>query len=413
LRASGGQCAGSNAKETKRAPSAPFLFPGTGLEALLVSTGIVALAEIGDKTQLLTLLLASRFRKPAPIVLGIFIATFLYAILVLRMVQGGESDAFVPQLSVTVALVLTLLSVGALIYFIHHTAESIQADNVIEAVRRDLLDCAHALLPDGADGPRDAEWSEAESLWQRLREDSAAVAARGSGFLQAVDTQSLESLAAGKQAVFRLLKRPGDFVMTGCELLRVSPAALVDDAFAARLNRDFILGSRRTLIQDIELPFQQLVEIALRALSPGINDPHTAIRCIDRLGDMLGEVLRRGEPPVAARDTDGAIRLIFERVTFASILGTAFDEIRQQASPHPAVVARLLDTLRVLIEMAPTEAQRQAIALQARLAHLEAAEKAGTEAERALLEKRMRAIRALLAQGEGAERTVSATHADG
>jgi uncharacterized membrane protein len=335
-------------------------------------------------------------------VLGVFVATFVYSILVLRMVEGGESDAFVPQVSVTTALLLTLLSVGALIYFIHHTAEAIQADNVIEAVRQDLLDCAHALLPDGADASRrEDEWAGAETMWQRLGENSAAVTARGSGFLQAVDIESLAALAAETRGVFRLGKRPGDFVMTGCELLRVSPAALLDDALAGTLNKHFILGARRTLIQDIQLPFQQLVEVALRALSPGINDPHTAIRCIDRLGDMLGEVLRRGEPPAVVRDKDGGIRLILELVTFASILGTAFDEIRRQASANPTVVARLLDTLLVLLDLAPTEAQRQAIGLQARLAYAQAIGQAGTEVERAALESRMRAIRARGAQTDG------------
>lgn len=332
-------------------------------------------------------------------VLGVFLATFVYAILVLRMVHGGEANSFVPQISVTVVLALTLLSIGALIYFIHHTAESIQADNVIDAVRQDLQDCAHVLLPDGdANERRDDEWAEAMVLWQHRLADSLPVIARASGFLQAIDIESLIVQARDRQAVFRLLKRPGDFVITGSELARVAPASLVDDGFVARINRDFILGRRRTLIQDIDLPFQQLVEVALRALSPGINDPHTAMRCIDRLGDMLGEVLRRGAPPVVARDEQGVIRLIFERVTFSGVLGTAFDEIRRQASGNPTVIARLLDTLAVLVELARTDAQRDAIGRQARLAHEQAIGQAGTEVEHAVLESRMRAIQARLAQ---------------
>jgi uncharacterized membrane protein len=128
---------------------------------------------------------------------------------------------------------------------------------------------------------------------------------------------------------------------------------------------------------------------------------------------MLGEVLRRGEPPAVVRDKEGGIRLILERVTFASILGTAFDEIRRQASANPTVVARLLDTLLVLLDLAPTDAQRQAIGLQARLAYAQAIGQAGTEVERAALESRMRAIRARGAQTDGGRsRTAAAQTRD-
>lgn len=304
------------------------------------------------------------------VVLGVFVSGFLYALLVLRTIDSGDGSTFVPQLAVTLALVLALLGVAALIYFVHHTAEVIQADNLIAAVSRDLADYIGSLWPAVEQEPeyqREAE--EGRRLWLRLEADSAPVRAADSGFLQAIDNEALARLAVKRDAVVRLLKRPGDFVAHDDALAAVHPAARVDDALVRVVDGAFVLGARRTLVQDVELPFQQLAEVAVRSLSPGIYDPFTAERCIKRIADGLYQVMVRAEPRRVWRADDGRIRLLFAGATFASIAEAALTELRAAGASSTLVMARLLDTLGELARRARTDAQRKVLLEHARLVH--------------------------------------------
>ncbi|MEX2644467.1 MAG: DUF2254 domain-containing protein, partial [Acetobacterales bacterium] len=217
------------------------------------------------------------------ITLGSFIATFVYCLMVLRVVRGdGDSEgaeAFVPHLGVLVALALTALSLGVLIYFFHHTPMSIQASQVVAQIGRELLDKVDETFPHRVgEGPEPTPSRQAEPPL-----DGQPLCAADSGYIVHRDDDSLVTLACRHDAMLHLVRRPGDFVGEGELLGRVTAGEELPDEALHAMARCFAVGSERTHMQDILLVVQQLVEIGARALSPGVNDPFTAMRCLDWL----------------------------------------------------------------------------------------------------------------------------------
>jgi uncharacterized membrane protein len=286
------------------------------------------------------------------LVIGVFIATFMYCLMSLRVVRGG-AQGFVPHITVTVALILAATAVLVLIYFIHHVSVSIQADNVIAAVRRELGDAIDAQL--GGARP-------AAPLCRATQPagDPLTVGARHSGYVQVIDTGALLRLACAHDLYIELTCRPGHFAVAGMAVARVWPpsrAAAAHDAV-----RDaFLLGTQRTPTQDPEFAVRQLVEVAVRALSPGINDPFTAAACVDWLAEGLCR-LAAGETPIAERyDEDGALRLVLQTVTFAGIVDAAYNQIRQYGRTSVAVTIRLLEALQLIAAHARRDADRDTL----------------------------------------------------
>lgn len=370
---------------------------GGAMEVLsVIATATITIASLTFSVTIVALTLAASQYGPRvlysfmrdrsnQVVLGVFIGVFIYALMVLRTVQG-DGATFVPQLAVTTALVLALCGIGALIYFIHHIAEEIQADNLIAAVSRELTGCVKTLLPPAAqeeEYQREAE--AARALWDGVQADSDVVCAQGRGFLQAVDIEALQRIAAQQQLVMRVLKRPGEFVIYASALVAIHPAARVDRALADVCNGAFILGARRTLIQDVELPFQQLAEIAIRGLSPGVYDPFTALRCIAWLADGLIQVMERGEPRAVRRDTEGKVRLLLSVPGFASIADASFTELRANGAANTLVMKKLLETLLELYRRARTDAQRRVLSGHAHVVYEAALARAGDETGRNVL----------------------------
>ena len=209
------------------------------------------------------------------VVPGTFIATFVYCLLVLPTIQGKDGSSLVPHLSVAFGIALALVSLGVLIHFIHHIAGSIQAENVVAAVGRELEGAINGLFPEkGPRCPEEPERSWPEQTAMPLFNCGASpVKATASDYVQTIDTDRLISLATKYDLVLRLLYRPGQFVVQGSALALVQPEECMDDKLAERINAAYTVGVQRTLVQDVEFPVNQLVEIALRALSPGVNDP--------------------------------------------------------------------------------------------------------------------------------------------
>ncbi|MGH8598824.1 MAG: DUF2254 domain-containing protein, partial [Gammaproteobacteria bacterium] len=230
--------------------------------------------------------------KANQVVLGTFVATFLYSLFVLRAIRRADEDLFVPHLSVALGVLLAAASLGVLVYFIHHVAVSIQADNVVARVGAELAAGIDCLFPEaigqGAHGH--ANFPETFSR------DSCAIAAAEDGYVQLIDSNALLALAVEEDLVLRVERRPGHFVVKGSPLALAWPGKRVHDRTKARINAAFVLGSQRTPVQDVEFAVNQLVEIAVRALSPGVNDPFTAVACVDRLGAALSRLAQRGVP---------------------------------------------------------------------------------------------------------------------
>ena len=280
--------------------------------------------------------------------LGTFVATFFYAMLTLISI----GSTFVPHLSVTVALALTAIDLGVLIYFIHHTATAIQLPEVIASIARDL---ASALETETAVPSRPGELVNGPSLevlQARLDRGGQVVTAPASGYLRFVRHATLVRIAAESGAVIQLHHRPGHFVTRGHPMATVWPPE-VADKIRRRLEGVHITGPLRTLSQDIAFGCDQLVEIAIRALSPAVNDTFTALTCIDWLGDGLCEIAVKWHPQTFHRDRGGEIRLITAPVSYERLVQRSFEKIRQAAGGMPAVLIRQLDALYKIMAVAP------------------------------------------------------------
>ena len=300
------------------------------------------------------------------VVLGTFVSTFLYCLLVLRTVRGSDDTEFVPHLAVTVGVTLAMVSQGVLIFFIHHVATSIQASRIIANVAEDLEGAIDRLFPEtigedaaSADGPRASADGPSEVHGAR------AVMARTTGYVQAIDADKLMSIAREHDLVVRVHARPGSFVRRGGVLLTVAPAPGEGDRDDKSFHDVFIIGSDRTGTQDVTFFIDQLVELAVRALSPGINDPGTARLCIDRLEQALCHLGGRQIPSAERYDDDGRVRVVACPLTFPDVLGSAFAEIARYGRSSVSVTCRLLEAVRNVGSCVRREADRSALVREA------------------------------------------------
>ncbi len=296
------------------------------------------------------------------VVLGTFISTFVYCLLVLRTVSESP-EPFVPHFGVTVGLVLALASLIVLIYFIHHVARTLQADYVIAVVAHELDHAIEFLYPGGMgeDAPDD-RIPELKRREAALRSENAAkVCPAVSGYVHALDVDLMMKLATEHDLLVRVLSRPGRYVHDGTPVAEIWPADALDDRLQKKMLSAFIIGRTRTSQQDVEFAINQLVEVAVRALSPGINDPFTAITCVDRLTTALLHLMRRDFPPRFRIDAEGELRVIADRPDFAGITDAAFHQIRQSGANMPAVMIRMLESLSLLLEHAKSDHHRRAL----------------------------------------------------
>ncbi|HEY1820058.1 MAG TPA: DUF2254 domain-containing protein [Trebonia sp.] len=292
--------------------------------------------------------------RGSQLTLGTFVATFFYAMLVLISI----GSTFVPHLSVTVALALTAIDLGVLIYFIHHIATAIQLPAVIASIAHDLADAIDAEsgppqasgFPDAVCAPRDGP--SAEVLLARLDRSGRVVAAPASGYLRFVRNATLVRIAAEYDAVIRLHYRPGHFITRGHPMATVWPPESAA-AIGRRLESVHITGPMRTLNQDIAFGIDQLVEIGIRALSPAVNDTFTALTCIDWLADSLCKIVVEWHPQSCHLDDLGAIRVITVPVSYERLVQRSFEKVRQAADGMPAVLIRQLEALSKIMTVAP------------------------------------------------------------
>ncbi|MFC1432217.1 DUF2254 domain-containing protein [Streptacidiphilus sp. N1-3] len=299
--------------------------------------------------------------------LGTFVASFLYMILVLVAVGPGPHGDFVPHLSITVALALTVIDLAMLIYFINHIAKAIQLPEVIAAIAGDL---ARAIAEQGGadasgvDG-RERGLSSAELL-SRMESAGAVIPTPASGYLQYLRHDRLIRIARESEAVIHLPYRPGHFLVEGSPLAVVWPAEAAPHV-AANLAKGQVTGPYRTLTQDISFGIDQLVEIAIRALSPAVNDTFTALTCIDWLSDCLCRITLGWRPQRIHRDRHGYVRVIAYQVDYDRLVQRAFEKIRQAAAGMPAVMIRQLDALHKVGEQTVYPERRKVLLVQAQL----------------------------------------------
>jgi uncharacterized membrane protein len=287
-------------------------------------------------------------------VIGLFVATILYMLLALRTIGDELGDgATVPHVVITVASVLTVACLFALLFHVNLIAHSIVSDTIVRDVA-DSLDTAVKKLPkDPAAAVEDA----ASPSWRH----SCSASTGKSGYVQVIDHEALVELAAEHDLLIVLKIRAGHFMLHDTSHFEIHSNEPVSNDILAAVAKTFLVGSGRTPTQDLEFSVRQLVEIALRALSPSLNDPFTAIAVINRLASALEIVAGRCLPSQDHRDGDGRLRVIADITHFAGLMDVAFNQIRQSAGSNAAVLISLARRLSDLLQVASSDEQRQAI----------------------------------------------------
>lgn len=289
------------------------------------------------------------------VTLGTFIATFLYCMLVLRTVSSADGATFVPNLSLLVGFLLALASVGVLIYFIHHVAESIHISNVVAKIG-DQLANKIADLPvidehavDGDTPTRAPDFAA----------NAAQVVARENGYVQNLVAGHLVAVATEHELVVRVERGIGEFVHAGETLALVWPAHKASDEILDSLRTAYATGRQRTMSQDPMFLVHELIEIAARALSPGINDPFTAMSCMDWLRSTLVSMANRDAPSPYRHDADGTLRLVVTPFSFTAMADRACHSLRPYFCADTNAAVHMLNAFERMADQVNTQHRRQ------------------------------------------------------
>jgi uncharacterized membrane protein len=329
-----------------------------------ITIAAVAFASGNYGPRLLTNFMNNRGNQVS---LGVFIATFAYNLMLLRVVRDpadspapGESGAeavtaFVPQLSMLVSTASVVVSVGVLVYFLHHIPASIRVNSVLAGIGRHLIESIEERFPDKGDAREPTEPVRGE-----------AVPAADAGYIEIVQFSDLDRIAKEAGAAISLRVRTGDFVHPHRPLVEVSGAA-PDEDLMRRIRACFSLGASRTPEQDIEFLIDELVEIGLRALSPGMNDPFTAVSAIHWLGAAMARLAERDLSPGPEQESYDPDRVQVVADDFAHFLSRSFGAIRPSAATSPIAAKMQLDALWGVAIGATSRVRRDAILEEGRL----------------------------------------------
>lgn len=287
------------------------------------------------------------------VTLGTFVATFLYCLLVLRVIRGEglsgdealDVSAFVPQFSLLIALFLTIASVGELIYFIHHVPDSIHISTVLQRLSEDMDRKFDELYPETVGDPLQGESEMGPPSFHFVHQVQSSC----SGYLQGIDDTELMNIARSKDTVIRLLRRPGDFLREGETIAEVAELNDWSDDLAGRIRYGFTIGFARTPTQDAFFILNEFVEVATRALSPGVNDPFTAMQCIDWLSVGLVKLSKRSLPAVRRVDDEGNVRIITTQTTHQHFVDAMLGQLLPYAKDDPNVREYFIKSMNQVI----------------------------------------------------------------
>ncbi|MBK5967736.1 MULTISPECIES: DUF2254 domain-containing protein [Thiorhodovibrio] len=328
-------------------------------------------------------------------VLGVFLGIFAYCLVVLRTIREGGASEFVPSLAVLTGLLLAFVGLGVLIHFIHHIATSIQASSIVAKAALETLAAVDKLFPpspeerdqDGEDddgrvgenkengnqkkgnhedgeggcnGGKDEDGDQAldDDLTDRLaRQPWSPVPARKTGYIERVNPDALLDVARSLDSILRMEHGVGDFVVEDTPLVSLLDPADLNETTTDKLNAAFVISRQRTVEQDVAFGIRQIVDIALKALSPGINDTTTAVMCVDYLAAIMTRLAARRIGTGHGLD-QGVVRVIACGPSFESLLSEAFDQIRQDAETNVAILLRLLGALETIADLTASRDRR-------------------------------------------------------
>jgi len=361
--------------------------------ALVVTLTVTVLSNAGS--QFGQRLIRNFMRAVVPkVTLGLFVASTVFSLAVLSRVETVQ-DPFVPSLSTGVAIVLAFASIVALLVYVHTVALDIQVPSVVAGVAEDLA----SAVDEYASAPVEEGWrgsEEQRELEERLANDGRDVLASRSGYLQYVDRPALVAMAKGTGAVLRLRLRPGQFLVAGTPMATVWPPDAAGP-LADEIDRALLEGPNRTIRQDLRFAVDQMVEVALRALSPALNDQFTGLQCIHWLGDALLRLSQLELPSPVHRDEEGRPRVLEPVLTFEEVVDSAFDPIRRAGREHPGVLEQILITIGRIAPYTLDDGHREVLMAEARTTLEEAPLDSFTEKDRRGLQtafdRTMRALR--------------------
>ena len=343
------------------AASFPLVFGGgaEGARGLLssIAGSMITVAGVTFSITIVALQLASSQLSPrvlrnfmsdrsSQVVLGAFIGAFTYSILVLRSIRSEQDGiaAFVPSVAVSVGIAFSLVALGMFVYFIHHIASRIQLSSIVGKIADETTEQVRS------------EWTEVDENAgpAGLPEDEPGkVTANGSGYLQLMDFGQLHEVATEHLIVIRVEVMLGSWVQEDAPLFAVWPASAAEGALRDRLLRQVSLGAQRSIEQDAAFGIRQLVDVGLKAISPGINDPTSATDCIVRLGQILVASGRRHHPRRVFADDDGTVRLVVPHDDWDDLVRLAFDQLCQYGAASPDVLIALASTLQTIATAVP------------------------------------------------------------
>ncbi len=293
------------------------------------------------------------------VVLGIFAGIFTYCLIVLRTVRGGDVAGFVPSLAVSFSVMLAIGGIATLIFFIHHIASSIQASSIIASVADETMTAIDRLFPAalgrGAveDDPDQAPLSLTERNWQ-------AVPVKENGYIQSVNNAKLLRLAQEHETIVRMEHGIGDFVVHDTVLASLALKDPPDKEIVTALQAAYSISRYRSLQQDAAFGIRQIVDMALRALSPSINDTTTAVMCVDYLGAIVARLVARNIPS-SYRYEQGELRVIAIGPTFAGMVAESFDQIRGSAPGNVGIMLRMLGALQTIAGLTDSPGRRRTL----------------------------------------------------
>lgn len=296
------------------------------------------------------------------VVLGAFVMTIVYCLLALPAIEAREVPGRIAYVSVSVALAMTVVSVGLLVLFLDTLARSIVSETVIERVGHDLDHLLDQLEPLDVGTLHEAP---AEQAPHDLDRRATFFGPKSAGYVQGIELDELASIAERADVLVILYFRAGHYVVPGAREIAVYPKERLDADLADRIRDTIIVGVHRAPIQDADFSIRHLDEIAVRALSPAVNDPYTAVAVIDRLSASLATLMGRALPTGVLRDGNGVVRVLSTEASYAGLIGAAFNQIRQHGGGIPIVALHLLEAIERVGEHVRLPAQHTALCEQA------------------------------------------------
>lgn len=331
------------------------------------------------------------------ITLGVFASIFAYCLTVLRTIRGGGGgEEFLPNLAVFFAFVMSLIGVGVLIYFIHHIALSIQASSIIASVAQETNASIDRMLPLKADKEHDEEEGRKQILKSMDKRSWYPVAAARSGYVLSMDNNVLIALATEDRTIMRMEQGIGSFIVQDTALISLALTYPPEKKTTEAVNSAYIIGTHRTVDQDPAFGIRQIVDIAIKALSPGINDTSTAVICVDYLSSIMARLAGRQFPPMYLYK-DETLRLVAIVPRFEGLLAEAFDQIRSSAETNLAILIRMLGALNTISSMTNNANHLTALEQQLQLIAELADRSFASNHDRSQLKMRLSVVRKTLA----------------